>query len=191
MPASTGQKGTLNNGNESSDNSDEDNDDDSDEEEDEVTEDGNEATASGRFSGSGGGDGDEALRDSLPATSRLLFIHQEKWQQALLAEYGELTHIDATYRTTNYDLPLFFLVVPTNVGYTVVAEFCIQSERCEDIAEALEVLKSMNPNWTPRHFMTDYSEAEMLAIEQVSFSQCYPFPLPSHKVCMLDLCLFH
>ena len=52
--------------------------------------------------------------------------------------------MDATYRTTRYDIPLFFLVVPTNVGYTVVAEFCVQSERAEDIAEAAQVKLSVN-----------------------------------------------
>ena len=47
--------------------------------------------------------------------------------------------IDATYRTTKYDIPLFFLVVPTNVGYVVAAEFCVQSEGADDITEALKV----------------------------------------------------
>ena len=47
--------------------------------------------------------------------------------------------IDATYWTTMYVIALFFIVVPTNVGYTVVATFCVQSEGAADIAEALEV----------------------------------------------------
>ena len=47
--------------------------------------------------------------------------------------------IDATYRTTMYDIALFFVVVPTNVGYTVAAEFCVQSEGAADITEALKV----------------------------------------------------
>ena len=33
--------------------------------------------------------------------------------------------IDATYKTT---IPLFFLTVHTNAGYTVVAEFIVQME---------------------------------------------------------------
>ena len=43
--------------------------------------------------------------------------------------------IDATYRTTMYDIALFFMVVPTNVSYTVVVDFCLQSERAVQIAE--------------------------------------------------------
>ena len=105
---------------------------------------------------------------AVPLASRLLFVHQEQWQKDLLAMYGDVCLLDATHRCTKYDIPLFFLVIATNVGYTVVAEFCTQSERAEDIAEALGLLKDYNPLWKPSHFMTDYSEAELLAIEQIS-----------------------
>jgi hypothetical protein len=72
----------------------------------------------------------------------LLMVHQQKWQQDLLVKYGNtITIMYATYRTTKYDLALFFLAVKTNVGYTIVAEFVIQSETIEQIAEALEILK--------------------------------------------------
>ena len=129
--------------------------------------------------GSGGCDSDDALVDGLPAESRLLFIHQEPWQREIMSKYGEMVLLDATYRTTKYDVALFFLVVPTNVGYTVVAEFCLHSETSSDIAEALTLLKEWNPAWTPVHAMTDYSEAEMLAIQSV-------FP-----DCKVHLCDFH
>ncbi|XP_065188116.1 uncharacterized protein LOC135818812 [Sycon ciliatum] len=133
---------------------------------DELTLDGNEAPSGGRFQGSGGGD-DEPLIDPVPASSRLLVIHQEKWQQELLIKYGELVLMDATYRTTCYDLALFFLVVHTNSGYVVVGEFCVQSEKNAEIAEALTIIKENTPLLHPKFFMTDYSEAEMLAIEKV------------------------
>ena len=54
----------------------------------------------------------------------------------------------------------------TNTGYTVVAEFVIQDETAQKIQEALEILKQWNPQWKPKYFMTDYSEAELLAIEK-------------------------
>ena len=128
--------------------SDGDSDSDSDDDDDEGGTGGgsNASSLSGRYKGSGGGDGNDAIRSSSkPSGSQnLLFVHQEKWQQDLLSKYGsDLTMIDATYRTTKYDIPLFFLVVPTNVGYIVVAEFCIQSEGAEDIAEALQVILCM------------------------------------------------
>jgi hypothetical protein len=70
----------------------------------------------------------------------LLWVHQEKWQKDLLVKYGNtMTLIDATYKTTRYDLALFFLCVRTNVGYTVVAEFVIQSESAEQIADSISL----------------------------------------------------
>ena len=56
----------------------------------------------------------------------LLFVHQTKWQRRLLNRYGnELSLLDATYCTTKYALPLFFLVVKTNVDYQVVGSFVL------------------------------------------------------------------
>ena len=51
--------------------------------------------------------------------------------------------------------------------YTAVADFVLQSETAEQIAEALKILSSWNPKWQPPYFMTDYSEAE---IEFVKFT---------------------
>lgn len=49
----------------------------------------------------------------------------------------------------------------------IAVEFCVQSEKHADIAEALQIIKEQTPLWCPKYFMTDYSEAEMLAIEEV------------------------
>ena len=66
-----------------------------------------------------------------------------------------------------------------NVGYSVVAEFIVQCESADNIEEALQKLKSWNPDWNPRFFMSDYSEAELAAVQHV---------FPSTKV---YLCDFH
>jgi hypothetical protein len=100
----------------------------------------------------------------------LLWVHQEAWQQELMLKYGNTVSLmDATYKTTRYDLPLFFICVRTNAGYCVVAEFIVQSESNLCIEEALNVLISWNPSWKPKFFMTDYSEAEITALEA-----CFP-----------------
>ena len=40
----------------------------------------------------------------------LLYIHQEKWQRELMQRYANnMTLLDATYKSTKYDLSLFFL----------------------------------------------------------------------------------
>ena len=71
-----------------------------------------------------------------------------------------------TYKITRYDLALFFICVRTNVGYSVVGEFITQSETAEHISEALQQLRIWNPEWKPKFFMTDYSKAELLTLEQ-------------------------
>ena len=48
--------------------------------------------------------------------------------------------MDATYKMCKLALPLFFLVIHTNVGYSVVAEFIIQHEDMTSITEALTIL---------------------------------------------------
>ena len=87
--------------------------------------------------------------------------------------------MDATYKTTKYSMPLFFVCVKTNVCYSVVAEFIIQSETSEDIYEALSVLKTWNPNWNPKFYLLDYPDAEIAAVNKL---------LPATAV---YLCEFH
>jgi len=124
-----------------------------------------------------GGDKEGGVK---PAAQSLLWVHQEKWQQRMMCSYGNcVTLIDATYKTMRYDFPLFFVCVRTNVNYCVVAEFVTQNETAEAIQEALEILKTWNPDWKPPFFLSDYSEAEFKAIE-------YTFPATS-----VFLCDFH
>ena len=48
--------------------------------------------------------------------------------------------MDATYKTIKYELALFFVAVKTNVGYSMAAEFVVQSKTAEQITEALIIL---------------------------------------------------
>ena len=99
-------------------------------------------------------------------TQNLLFVHQTSWQSRLITRYGnEITLLDATYKTMRYNLPLFFLVVKTNVNYIVVGSFIIQKETTECIEEALGMFKCWNHSWDPRYFMTDFCHEEINAIE--------------------------
>lgn len=112
--------------------------------------------------------------------SSFLFVHQEDWQKKLLVKYGNtLCLMDATYKTTKYALPLFFLGVRTNVDYTPVATFITEDESSENVAEALQLILQQNPAWNPPSFMVDYSESEINAIKRV---------FPNAKV---YLCSFH
>ncbi len=95
-----------------------------------------------------------------------LFVYQSDQQRRLLSRYGnEIAFLDATYRTTRYTLPLFFLVVKTNVDYQVVGAFVSENEDTDSIEEAIGIFKKWIPEFKPKYFMTDYSNEEINAIE--------------------------
>lgn len=101
------------------------------------------------------------------------WVHQEQWQKDLLLHYGnQISLMDSTYRTMKYDLPLFFICVKTNCNYMVVAEFIVGSENVEAIVEPLKILQEWNLSWNLWYFITDYSDAEIAALEEVRISQC-------------------
>ena len=102
-----------------------------------------------------------------PTEKRLLVVHQTAFQQGLLQKYGNsICLLDATYKTTKYAVPLFFVAVKTNVDYQVVGSFAIQDETTDAIAKALSMLKSWNPQWQPRCFMIDNYDEKISAIRQ-------------------------
>ena len=49
--------------------------------------------------------------------SGLLLVHQTAWQKRLLIRYSIMCLLDATYKTTRYAVPLFFLCMRSNVYY--------------------------------------------------------------------------
>ena len=113
-------------------------------------------------------DDEYVMADKQDFSQTLLYVHQEHWQQQLLNRYGNtIVLMDATYKTTKYELPMFFVTVKTNVGYKPVADFIVQSETGIQIEEALQVLTSWNPDWKPKYFMIDFSDAEIVAVESV------------------------
>ncbi|KAI4826636.1 hypothetical protein KUCAC02_030074 [Chaenocephalus aceratus] len=100
------------------------------------------------------------------SVTKLLFCLQTSWQQRLPLLYGQqMCLLDATYRTCRYSVPLF--CVRTNVNYVIVGVFVTQSESTSDIKEALQVFKDWNPDWKPSHFMVDFCEADICALEEV------------------------
>ena len=83
-----------------------------------------------------------------------------------MRRYGnEMVLVGATYKTTRYALPLFFMVVKTNVDYHIVVSFVAENETQEAITEVLEVIKSWNPQFSPKFGMTDYCNEEIKSLE--------------------------
>ena len=112
----------------------------------------------------------------------LLFVHQTTNQRRLLNKYGnDICLLDATYRTTKYAMPFFQLCVKTNVDYQVVAVFVTQFEDSLTLFEPLQMLRDWNPEWKAQHFMVDFCESEINAVQKV-------FPGTFHHWLLIHCC---
>ncbi|XP_077513428.1 uncharacterized protein LOC144124556 [Amblyomma americanum] len=101
----------------------------------------------------------------------LLFCYQSKFMNEMLIKYGQsVSCLDATNKTTDYALPLFFIVVKTAQGYMCADVFITQFETSACVAEALEVFRQWCPDFNPQYWMIDYSQVEINAL-QSSFPQ--------------------
>ncbi|XP_062587621.1 uncharacterized protein LOC134249268 [Saccostrea cucullata] len=135
-------------------------------------------------------DDEDEVFSQLITSTNFFFCHQSEFQRHLLYRYGNaLCLLDATYRTTKYALPLFFLAVKTNVGFSVVAEFVVQNETKDLIVQGLQTVqnwvntapdKPEGWEWKPKFFMTDFCEREIVAIEE-TFSDSFVFLCDFHR----------
>ena len=100
--------------------------------------------------------------------TRLLFVHQTKFQKRMLKGYGNrICLLEAAHKTTKYSLQLFFVVVKTNVNYQVKASFVVQDETTTAITEALRIIKSWDAEWHPKCFMVDNCDEEIKSIGKI------------------------
>ena len=79
-----------------------------------------------------------------------------------------LVLLDATYKVCKYSLPLFFLVVQTNVNFQIVAVIVVEDESSELLIKALETVKQWNPTITPNYAMVDFDTGEFLALKTLA-----------------------
>ncbi|XP_064469612.1 uncharacterized protein LOC135384336 [Ornithodoros turicata] len=92
-------------------------------------------------------------------------------------EYGrDVVYLDAINKTTDYALPLFFLVIKTPSTYLVVGTFIVQFETAECIEEALMMFRTWCSQFNPKFWMVDYCLAEINAIRAI-------FPESSIAMC--------
>jgi len=71
----------------------------------------------------------------------MMFVYQSAEMKRLYRRYGNLlVVVDAVYRAGRYPLPVFFLLVRTNVNYQVVAVFTVQQETQRSLVNALQVV---------------------------------------------------
>ena len=75
--------------------------------------------------------------------------------------------LDVTYKATRHSIPLFFLVLKTNVDYQIIGSLAGQDETSTTLVEALSLFLQWNPYWKPLCFMVDNCEEEILALEHL------------------------
>ncbi|XP_035205452.1 uncharacterized protein LOC118180475 [Stegodyphus dumicola] len=98
----------------------------------------------------------------------LLFVYQSEEMKNLYVLYGSnLVLLDATYRTCKYALPLYFLVVKTNVNYQIVSIIITQNETAKALEEALIIIKNWSPLVRPKYGMVDFAMEEITSLENV------------------------
>ena len=93
--------------------------------------------------------------------------------------------LDAVYKTTGLEVPLYFLVVKTNVSYACIASFIVQYEDEASITEALKIIRTEldKHEINLKSFMVDTSEVEIEAVRKV-------FPGKSSEVRLTQIRMF-
>ena len=75
--------------------------------------------------------------------------------------------LDATYKTTKYALPLFFVVVQANLNFQVYFITVLQEESTEMITKPLKIFREWNPKVSPKYALVDFGEREIKSLEIV------------------------
>ncbi|XP_066917540.1 uncharacterized protein [Clytia hemisphaerica] len=112
-------------------------------------------------------EGDLASNDER-TEGKMIFVYQSRKMKRIYRRYAkQLVLLDAMYKTIEYTLPLYFLVVQTNVNYQVAAVIVTQDETTAMIKKALKIVKGWNPDISPKYGMVGYDTAEITALEEV------------------------
>ena len=82
------------------------------------------------------------------------------------------------YKTAKYELAVFFIAVKTNVGYSVVGEFVVDSENTDQMSESLSMLSSWN-------------KTANLPFSSESIQRLRLEPFLQFFTCEIYLCNFH
>ena len=98
---------------------------------------------------------------------KMMFVYQSKEMKNMYERYGNhMILLDATYKTPNYALPLFFVVVQANVNFQVCCCIIVlQEESTEIITKPLKIFREWNPMVSPKYAFVDFGEREITSLE--------------------------
>ena len=110
----------------------------------------------------------DAVKAVPSGNGKMMFVYQSKEMKNMYERYGNhMILLDATYKTTRYALPLFFVVVQTNVNFQVCCVIVLQEESTEMITKALKMFKEWIPMVFPKYAFVDFDEREIASLEIV------------------------
>ena len=99
---------------------------------------------------------------------KIMFVYQSKAMKNMYERYGNhMILLDATYKTTRYALPLFFIVAQKNENFQLCCVIVLQEESTEMITKALKIFKEWNPIVFPKYAFVDFDEREIKSLEIV------------------------
>ena len=107
--------------------------------------------------------------NSVPSgNGKMMFLYQSKEMKNMYERYGnQMILLDATYKTTKYALPLFFVVVQANVNFQVCCVIFLQEESTEMMTKSLKIFREWNPMVSPKYAFVDFGEREITSLEIV------------------------
>ena len=120
--------------------------------------------------------------NSVPSgNGKMMFLYQSKEMKNMYERYGnQMILLDATYKTTKYALPLFFVVVQANVNFQVCCVIFLQEESTEMMTKSLKIFREWNPMVSPKYAFVDFGEREITSLEIV-FRRAKAFLCDFHR----------
>jgi len=108
--------------------------------------------------------------------SLVVFAHHSKWQNDMM-EVIRMSHVSNWCMTVQY-MTFLFCYHLTNAGYLNAATILLCNECQEWDAEWPTQIVGWNPDWKPQEFMTDFSDAQIAAL-QTTFEVTFVYLLQS------------
>ena len=84
----------------------------------------------------------DAINAIASCNGKMMFVYQSKEMKNMYKRYGNhMILLDATFKTQKYALPLFFVVLQTNVNFQVCCVIVLQEESTEMITKVFKIFK--------------------------------------------------
>ena len=110
----------------------------------------------------------DAVKAVPSGNGKMMFVYQSKEMKNMYERFcNHMILLDTTYQTTRYALPLFFVVVQTNVNLQVCCVIVLQKESTEMITKPLKTFQQWNPMVFPKYAFVDFDEREIASLEIV------------------------